>query len=56
MSVWIGLDGDASVQARRVILEIRTHEIGIHSMGDIGTDEEAVGVHLRHCVRSAALF
>lgn len=39
-----------------MVLKICTHEIGIHGVRDVGTDKEAVGIHLRCRIDSTALF
>lgn len=56
MSIRIGLNGYASIEPRRVILQVYTHKVGIDRMGYIGRDHEAIRVHLGQAICSAALF
>ena len=39
-----------------MILQVCIQEVGVHSMGYIGADKEAVGVHLGDGVGSATLL
>ena len=47
MSVGVGRDGDADVQPGRVVFEVLAEEVRVDGVGDVGGDEEAVGVGLR---------
>lgn len=44
--VGIGLDGDADVEAGTVVFEVGVEVIGVDGVGDVGRDQEAVGVGL----------
>ncbi len=47
VSVGVGRDGDADVQPGRVVFEVLAEEVRVDGVGDVGGDEEAVGVGLR---------
>ena len=55
VAVGIGLNGHAGVEARRMVLEVGVEEVGVDGVGDVGADEEAVGVHLGGLVGAAAV-
>lgn len=46
MAVWVCLDGDADVEAGRVGGAVGAEVVWVHGVGDVGGDEEAVGVGL----------
>ena len=53
MAIGIRLHSDTSVQARGVVLQIRAQKVRIDGVRDVGADQEAVGVHLRHDICAA---